>query len=408
MTTFHEARSLILRQTNPLPPELVPLTAAVGRVVAADIISPINLPTADNSAMDGYALRHADTTPGGILPMAGTIYAGDPPPPPLPDGTAVRIMTGALIPPGANAVVPWEETETVEEGVRITRPVTEGQHIRRRGEDLREGGVIVRKGTVLRPAQIGILASCGILLVPVHRRPTVAIVSTGDELINPGEPVNPGKVVNSNMISLAAAVTEAGGIPVMTGIARDTLPSTRETLARALCCDVVVTSAGVSAGEKDLVRNVLEEMGARQIFWKVEIKPGHPTAFALKEGQPIFSLPGNPVSSLITFETFVKPLLRAMQGEPRPIPPLVTAQLRDEIRKKPGRLHFIRVSLMKGADGTIYASSAGDQQTGITRTLSSADGLALIPEEETHIPRGANVSVLILNDRFDYTSMEES
>lgn len=408
MTTFHEARSLILRHTTPLPPELVPLTAAVGRVVAADIISPINLPTADNSAMDGYALRHGDTTPGGILPVAGTIYAGDPPPPPLPDGAAVRIMTGALIPPGANAVIPWEETETVEEGVRITRPVTEGQHIRRRGEDLREGGVIVRRGTVLRPAQIGILASSGILLVPVHRRPTVAIVSTGDELINPGEPVDPGKVVNSNMISLAAAVTEAGGIPVMTGIARDTLPSTRETLARALSSDVVVTSAGVSAGEKDLVRSVLEEVGARQIFWKVEIKPGHPTAFALREGQPIFSLPGNPVSSLITFETFVKPLLRAMQGEPRPIPPLVTAQLRDEIRKKPGRLHFIRVSLMKGADGTIYASSAGDQQTGITRTLSSADGLALIPEEETHIPRGANVSVLILNDRFDYTSVEES
>jgi len=408
MTTFHEARTEILRQASPLPPELVPLTAAAGRIVAADITSPIPLPAADNSAMDGYAIRHADYAPERPLSVVGTIYAGDPAPPPLPPGGGLRIMTGAMIPPGADAVVPWEETKEMGDAVMITRPVTPGQHIRKQGEDVMSGGVIVRAGTILRAPHIGILASCGILMVPVYRRPTVAIVSTGDELVNPGEPLQPGKVINSNMLSLAAAVTEVGGIPVMTGIARDTLASTRDTLARALTCDVVVTSAGVSAGERDLVRTVLDEMGARQLFWKVEIKPGHPTAFALRKGQPIFSLPGNPVSTLVTFEMFVKPLLRAMQGDPRPIPPLVTAQLREEIRKKPGRLHFIRVTLMKGDDGTLYASSAGNQQTGITLTLGTADGLALIPEEETHIPQGASVQVHIINDRYDFTGGKTS
>lgn len=401
MTTFREARSIILSSVHPLTPELVPLTDAVGRVVARDLSAPFPLPSCDNSAMDGYAVRSADCT-GASLPVTGTLYAGASDPPPLEPGTAVKIMTGAPLPLGADTVVPWEETEEKGGTVRLLKPVEKGQHVRLRGEDVREGDVVVPRGTILRPPHVGLLASCGITLIPLHRPPTVAIVSTGDELIDLGEPPLPGKIVNSNMISLAAAVRQAGGIPVMIGIARDTPDDTREKIASALSCDMVVTSAGISAGERDLVRDVLIEFGARLVFWKVEIKPGHPFAFSLRDRQPIFSLPGNPVSTLVTFETLVKPAIRKMLGDPRPIPPLVTAQLRDEIRKKPGRLHFVRVTLMRGDDGTLYASSAGSQQTGISVTLARADGLAFVAEDETRLPQGAGVPVLILDDRFDW------
>jgi molybdopterin molybdotransferase len=240
------------------------------------------------------------------------------------------------------------------------------------------------------------LASFGKLFIPVHRKVHVAILSTGDELVDPGEALTPGKIINSNSLALAAAVVQAGGIPVMLGIARDNRESLREKLAEGLRADVLITSAGVSAGDCDYVRDVLAELMVSQAFWKIDIKPGRPTAFGLRDGKPVFSLPGNPVSSLLTFEEFVRPALLKMMGHRRVLRPMVKATLKEGLRKKPGRVNFIRVAVEQ-ENGDFLVQSAGKQDTGFLKTLLLADGIAVIPAERGDLNAGERVNVHLID-----------
>lgn len=394
MVSFEEARNVILSSISPVGTERIHLLDAAGRVIAEDVAAPWDMPLWDNSAMDGYAVRAADcgTTPctlrvSGFLP-AGAKADGVR----VEPGCAVRIMTGAPTPEGCDAVVPVEETDNGDREVMLNEPVKKGQHIRFRGEDVAAGLTFVRAGSIIRPPEINMLAGFGMALVPVYRRPTVAILSTGDELVELGATPGPGEIVNSNTLSLAAAVREAGGTPLIIGIARDTRESHLEKLREGLKTDVLITSAGVSAGDRDLVRDVLEELGARQVFWKVGIKPGGPTAFALHGTIPVFSLPGNPVSTMITFEEFVRPALLAMQGHRRVLRPLFKAILREELNKKAGKVQIARIRLER-VDGRWYATSAGNQQTAILKTMVDAEAIAVLPAESTRFAAGDEVDV---------------
>jgi len=272
--------------------------------------------------------------------------------------------------------------------------------IRFRGEDVAAGVAFARAGAIIRPPEVNMLASFGMALVPVYRRPSVAILSTGDELVELGTTPGPGEIVNSNAMSLATAVREAGAVPLIVGIARDTRASHLEKLREGLKADVLITSAGVSAGDRDLVREVLAELGARQLFWKVGIKPGGPTAFALHGTTPVFSLPGNPVSTLITFEEFVRPALLKMQGHRRVLRPLFKVVLREELRKKPGKVQIVRIRLER-EDGRWYAASAGNQQTAILKTMVDAEAIAVLPAEITSFAAGDEVDAHFYGNHID-------
>ncbi len=386
---------MILDRVVPLGVERIPLDAAAGRTLAGEVHAPADLPPWDNSAMDGFAVRSSDCRGGAVLRVAGYQAAGGPGVPEVAPGCAVKIMTGSPIPAGCDAVVPFEEAEERDGSVRVSEPVRPNRHIRFRGEDVRAGDRVIPEGTRLRPPEISLLASFGRAMVPVYRKPRVAVLSTGDELVELGEPSEDGKIVNSNSHSLAAAIAEAGGEPVLLGIARDNRDDLRRMLSSGLAADVLVTSAGVSAGDLDLVRDVLRELGVENVFWKVGVKPGGPTAFGIAGRVPIFSLPGNPVSSLITFEVFVRPALRKMTGSTHPVKGCVKATLAEAVNKKPGKIQFLRVSVEPGEDGYI-ARTAGDQNTGILRTLVLADGIAVLPADRTSFAAGERVDLLLL------------
>jgi molybdopterin molybdotransferase len=396
MPTFEEARKIILDSVVPLGMEKVEILSAVGRVLAEDVAAPWDMPLWDNTAMDGYAVSSDDCPAGATLKLAGFLPAGGHMTTEVERGSAVKIMTGAPIPPGADAIVPYEETEERGEQVLIKTAVKRGDHIRFKGEDVKTGETVLPLGTLLRPSEISMLASFGKIFVPVHRRVRVAILSTGDELMEPGETLVPGKIINSNSLALAAAVKQAGGIPVMLGIARDNRESLREKMAEGLKADVLITSAGVSAGDCDYVRDVLDELMVTQAFWKVDIKPGRPTAFGLRDGKPVFSLPGNPVSSLLTFEEFVRPALLKMMGHCRVLRPLVKATLKGGVSKKPGRVNFIRVAV-EHENGEFVVRSAGKQDTGYLKTLLLADGIAIIPADQDGLKAGDRVDVHLLD-----------
>lgn len=403
MLSFIEARSSILNSVRPLGMERVMLLDAVGRTLADDIKAPWNMPLWNNSAMDGYAVRSAECQNPATLRVSGYIPAGATATCSVDPGCAVRIMTGAPIPPGADAVVPFEETEEGEDWVKIRTRVTEGDHIRFAGEDVKAGETVLAAGTVIAPPGVSMLASLGAAFVPVYRKARVAILSTGDELVELGSRVSEGQIINSNTLTLAAAIKEIGGEPVIIGIARDNRDSHEELLREGLDADALITSAGVSAGDRDLVRDVLTELGVRQMFWKVDIKPGRPTAFALNDHKPVFSLPGNPVSTMMTFELFVRPALLRMMGRKRVIRPTVKAALTEEVSKKKGRLHLLRVRL-EAADEGYLASVLGNQSTGVLKSMVQADGLAFLPPEKGLFAKGEPVEVHVLNRDFD---MEE-
>jgi molybdopterin molybdotransferase len=403
MVTFEDARQLILDHVAALAGEQVEIAQSLGRVLAQDVSAPWDMPLCDNSAMDGYAARAVDCQPAADLRLVGYVPAGGLAPAPLAPGCAVKVMTGAPVPLGCDAVVPLEEAEEVCAGpkgagvkVRIKGAVKPGQHLRFAGEDAKRGQVVMRSGTLIRPPEISMLASAGKLGVPVYRQPRVAILSTGDELIQPGEAPTPGKVVDSNSLSLTAAVTEAGAVPLLLGTARDDPASLQAKISEGLRADVLITSAGVSAGQHDLVRDTLQELGVQQLFWRVAISPGGPMAFGIGAGRPVFSLPGNPVAVLITFEEFVRPALLKMMGHTRVLKPLISAVLQDKVRKKAGKINFLRV-VVKLVDGKYLAYSAGNQHTGMLTTSLKANALAPLPADRTSFSPGEEISVRLLS-----------
>ena len=392
MVTFEEARTIIRENVSAVGTERVSLLEAVGRIVAEDLVAPWDLPLWNNSAMDGYAVRSSDYREGlRKITVTGVINAGS-----RADGIsveagcAVRIMTGAPTPEGCDAVVPVEETDNGAGEVSLQAAVKTGQHIRVRGEDVTAGTLFLRKGARIRPPEINMLAGFGMALVPVYRRPVVAILSTGDELVELGQTPGAGEIINSNTLSLAASVAECGAIPRIIGIARDNRESHREKLQEGLRADVLITSAGVSAGDCDLVRDVLAELGATQLFWKVGIKPGGPLAFAVHGTTPVFSLPGNPVSTMMTFEEFVRPALLRMQGEERVLRPLFPVVMEEKLGKKPGKVQIVRLRLEKRG-GRWYGRSAGNQQTAILKTMVDAQAVALLPAENSGVAAGDEV-----------------
>jgi molybdopterin molybdotransferase len=396
MATYDEARGLILDHITALGTEYVGILDALGRVVAEGIVAPWDMPGCDNSAMDGYAVRSQDCQQAVRLRITGYVAAGSTAPASLEEGCASKIMTGGPFPAGADSVVPFEDAEESDGRVWIKAPVREHQHIRFAGEDVRCGETVIRAGTVVRPPEISMLASCGRAVVPVVCRPRVAILSTGDELVELGELPRPGQVVNSNGISLAASVKECGAIPVMLGIARDTRASHLEKMMAGLGADVLLTSAGVSAGERDLVRETLAQLGMKPVFSRVEMGPGGPTCFGLRDRQPVFCLAGNPVASLIGFEEFVRPALLRMMGHRRVFRPLIGAVLQEDVHKKTGKLKFLRVRV-EFAGGKRLAYVPGDQNTGILKTSLLANALALLPADRTEFCKGEEIGVHLLS-----------
>lgn len=371
------------------------MISALGRVLAEPVVSRLELPPWPNSSMDGYAIRSEDTRGGSAeLAVVGRIVAGALPPRPLRAGEAMRIFTGAPLPEGADAVVPQEDVDA--DGARITVPrrVDAGAHVRPAGEDIRAGDVVVGPGHVVGPAEIGLLATLGYTRVRVYRRPRVAILSTGNELADLGTEPGPGQIPNTNTYSLMAQVLEAGGEPMSLGVVPDRLEAIVERLRWGRASDVLVSSAGVSVGELDLVREALTQCGAELHLWKVAMRPGKPITFGSIEGRPVFGLPGNPVSAMVTFELFVRPALRRMQGCRAVERPRIVVPALEPIANPGGRRGYLRVTLAR--DGEDYgARLTGGQGSGILRSMVLADGLAVVPPGTTVAP-GERVEVIVL------------
>ena len=418
MISVDEALERILSYFERLEPEERPVPDALGQVLAEDVESTLDIPPLDNTAMDGYAVRAADTEGAseanpvrlrisGEL-AAGYIFDGE-----VTPGSAVRIMTGAPIPRGADAVVPFEETDESTTGsdrefgtfekstseVGILKAARLGANIRRAGEDVGRGVLVLPQGTVLRPAQIGVLASLGRATVRVIRRPLVAILSTGDELLQPGQPVEPGKIYDSNAYSVAAMVRESGGIPRTLGIATDTVDALTAKIGEGLDADMLITSAGVSRGDYDVVKEVLAKEGDID-FWTVRMKPGKPLAFgAFPAGDrrvPHIGLPGNPVSSMITFELFGRPAIFKMLGKGGWQRPTVRAVAEERIVNTDGRRVYAR-AIVSQRDGRYYASLTGPQGSGILTSMAQANALAVVPEEVAAVEVGDEVECLLLD-----------
>jgi molybdopterin molybdotransferase len=404
MMSFEEARTTILDHVAPLAPEQSELLDSLGQVTAEEIIAPFNLPSFDNSAMDGYAVRTADCSHNATLPIMDYIPAGGVAHTKLTAGKSIKIMTGAPVPQGADAVVPFEDAEEANQAIKVKEPVKSGQHIRHAGEDVRQGEVVIPSGRLIRVPEINMLANLGRRSVQVYRRPVVAILATGDELVEPGQPLTEGKIYNSNSVMLAAAVREAGATPLILGIAKDDREILRSKIEEGLKADALITAAGVSVGDRDYVRETLTEFGVKQVFWKINIKPGKSAAFGIYGAKPVFSLPGNPVSAMITFEELARPALLKMMGRPQSIQPMLTATLQEDLRKKAGKTFFARVRLQV-SEGKLVAWSAGHQDTGFQRTICLADGIAMLPAERGNFRAGEEIEVRILSNALNLAEM---
>ncbi|MCY1047275.1 molybdopterin molybdotransferase MoeA [Corallococcus sp. bb12-1] len=393
-----EARARILERCATLPTEWVPSDDALGRALAEDVLARRTLPPWDNSAMDGYAVRSADlSSPMPVrLAVGETVFAGKLPTRAVTPGTCARIMTGAPLPQGADAVVMRERTRSATpDSVEILEAVGPGNFIRPRGEDAREGDVLLKRGTPLGIPELGLLWAQGMTSVPVPRRPRVAVLSTGDELCRADEPPE-GRIVDTNAPALALAVRRAGGLPTLLGIAKDTREAVQEALARTDGFDVVLTSAGVSVGDHDFVKDALEALGVEQHFWRVAIKPGKPLVVGQRGPTLFFGLPGNPTSSLVTFELFVRPALRRLLGLEDVEPLRVAGRLDGRLSKSPGLAHFVRVTVSWRA-GELWAKPLGTQTSGVLRSASAATHLLHFPREISSLPDGSHVELLPLS-----------
>jgi len=391
MLSVDEAQQRVLAEVTLLDTEEVALAEAHERVLREDVAAVADVPFADNSAMDGYAVRAGDASP---LRVIGEVRAGSVASMSVEHGTAMRIMTGAPIPNGTDAVAQIEITDRGVEKVNIHEPVKPGMNIRRRGEDMRAGDVVLRSGTLLRAGEIGVLATARHPRAVVSRRPTVAIISTGDELVDVGEEVGAGRVVNSNLYSLAALVRETGAIPKPQAIVRDTPEATVAAIERALECDFVISSGGVSVGAYDFVKDALESLGAETKFWRVAMKPGKPFMLSRVRERLYFGLPGNPVSSMVTFALFVAPALRKAMGMTELFPPMVNMRTIAPLRGSERRT-YVRVRVV-ARDGELIAEPMRAQGSGVTTSMAGANGFAIVEAGVSEVAADAIVPVLLL------------
>ena len=400
MLTVDEAQAQLLAGIGVLGVEEAPLLEGLDRVLARDAVADIDLPPFANSAMDGYAVRAADTGGAGPespvrLPVSGEIAAGDPGDRPLAPGTAMRIMTGAPVPPGADAVIQVERTRPLDGAVDLLGAVQRGDSVRAAGEDMRRGERVLPAGTVLHPGELGLLASQGYARVDVYRRPRVAILSTGDELTPIEERPGPGKIRNSNATMLAAQVLRCGGIPVSLGVARDRREEVHAALDRGRDCDLYLSSGGVSVGDYDVVKQVLEERGSVEA-WRVNMRPGKPVAFGQIDGRPFIGLPGNPVSSFVTFELFARPALRKMSGHRALFRQVVPVVLDDSIGGHHDRRHFVRARV-SWKEGGWHATTTGEQGSHLLRSTIGANALVVLPEGTRGPEAGESAQALLLD-----------
>lgn len=401
MQSVEEALAQILAGVRPLDPEKVALVEAQGRVLARDLVAPFALPPFANTSMDGYAVRSADLAgtsdqQPALLKMVGVVPAGGEFVGELATGTTVRIFTGAPIPAGADAVIQQELTAPSPDGefIPMLAAIAPGHNIRMAGSDVQAGSLVVARGTELGPAEIAVAAAIGAARVEVTRQPRVAIIGTGDELVEPGQPLGPGQIYNSNALMLAAAVRAAGGVPWVLPTASDTLDDIRAHFTQAQAADLVLSSGGVSVGDFDLVRRVLEEMG-QVAFWRVNVRPGKPLAFGRLGATPFMGLPGNPVSSAVTFEIFGRPLLRTLLGCATMQRPAITVRLGSPIARG-DRRHYVRAHL-QFTEGTIVAQPSGDQSSHRIASLLGAEALLIITEGQGTVAAGEIVPAMLLN-----------
>jgi len=416
MISVEQAQERLLSHVTVLGKEEVPILDSLGQVLAEDLRSGIDVPPLDNSAMDGYALQARDTSGAQegsprLLRVIGTVAAGSISDKEVMPGTAIRIMTGAPIPKGADSVVRFEDTD--EAARQRGGPITEigisvkaekKQNIRRAGEDISKGTVVLPAGTIIRPAEVGVFASLGRSTVSVIRRPVVAIVATGNELVEVGQPLPAGKIYNSNSYSVAALVRRYGGIPRVLGIALDSKESLVAAIRAGLDADMLITSGGVSVGDYDIVKDVLAKEGEIG-FWTVRMKPGKPLAFGQIKGVdktgvsrtiPHLGLPGNPVSSMVTFEMFARPAILKMMGKRNLEKPTIEAVLEDRIFNNDGRRVFTRAIIEK-REGRYYARLTGPQGSGVLTSMSLANGLVIVPEDVAEVKPGDTIRVMMLD-----------
>lgn len=402
MISVEKARETILAGCRPLGLEKVDIIEACGRVIGEDIFSLRDIPAQANSAMDGYAVRSVDTRGAHALKPAElkvieTIAAGSKSRKTVKVGQAARIMTGAVVPRGADAVIRREDTQEKGKTVLVRIAAPSGLDIRFPGEDVRQGELVIKAGSVLRPGHIGMLAALGKAFVMVYQKPRVAILSTGDELVDIEVDPPPGKIVNSNSYSLAAQVMACGGIPVMLGIGRDRKEDLVQKFQTAGRSDVIVSSGGVSVGDYDFVKDVMGDMGNTMHFWQVAMRPGKPLAFGSIEGVPMFGLPGNPVSVMVSFEQFVRPYLMKMQGYMNIFRQTLKAVSAQDIKKGTGVRNFLR-AVVRYEKGRYSARLTGEQGSGILKSMVTANALIELPEDVSFVKKGDEVVLQLLDE----------
>jgi molybdopterin molybdotransferase len=404
MITVEEALDKILSRIHPLGSEKVSILEALRRVCAEDTTAKRDIPPFDNSAMDGYAVRSEDIQDASPkhpvqLEVIEDLPAGFIPRKRVERGKAIRIMTGAPIPEGANTVVPVEGSRNEGNFVSIFMATLSHENIRNAGGDVKKGECVISAGDLIDPAAIGILASLGRSFVPVYQRATVAILCTGEELVDVDGDLGGIRIVSSNSYSLAAQVKDCGAVPIQLGIAGDRKEEIREKLLQGLRADVLISSAGVSVGDYDFVKDVLGDLGVEIVFWRVAMKPGMPVVFGTIQGKPVFGLPGNPVSSMVSFEQFVRPSLLKMMGHHRLFRPVIDAILKEGIQKTPGRRHFMRAFVTFEKD-QYFVVPTGPQGSGILKSMVKANGLMVIPEDCELVKAGERVKVQLLDRNF--------
>jgi molybdopterin molybdotransferase len=410
MINVNEALKVILNVVKQLESEKIPLIKGLGRVLSEDIHAGSDIPGFDNSAMDGYAVRFSDTINASkpkpkTLEVICDIKAGDEPKASLKENQAARIMTGAIIPKGSDSVIMVEDTEKVKsqkakgknrEFVEIFKETKPGENVRRKGEDIKKGELVIPGGKELSSAHIGILASLGMSRVNVCRRPRVAILATGDEVIEIDEELTPGKLRNSNTYTLYSQVLKCGAIPKNLGIAKDKPQELEKKIREGLDCDIILTSGGVSVGDYDLVKYILAKMGTNIKFWQVAMRPGKPLVFGTIKNKLIFGLPGNPVSSMISFEVFVRPAILHMMGQIHDERKEIDAVLEEGITKKKGLRYFLR-AYTHWKNGVYLTRTTGPQGSAILKSMAAANSLIILPEEEEKIEKGVRVTVRFLD-----------